>query len=97
MREGYGHLGMKGAAEILDHCKKENFSHIACAVWNLNNDGWPGKSKFASPGNDRCLLLLRMNQVLKLSYPVYCRQKKKKTFNWRLTIILAVMPNIKWS
>jgi len=29
---GYGYLGMKGAAEILDHCKKENFSHIACAV-----------------------------------------------------------------
>ena len=29
---GYGHLGIKGAAEILDHCKKENFSHIACAV-----------------------------------------------------------------
>lgn len=29
---GYGHLGVKGAAEILDHCKKDNFSHIACAV-----------------------------------------------------------------
>ena len=29
---GYGHLGIKGAAEILDHCKKENFTHIACAV-----------------------------------------------------------------
>jgi 1-aminocyclopropane-1-carboxylate deaminase/D-cysteine desulfhydrase-like pyridoxal-dependent ACC family enzyme len=29
---GYGRLGAEGAAEILDHCKKENFSHIACAV-----------------------------------------------------------------
>ena len=29
---GYGNLGVKGATEILDHCKKENFSHIACAV-----------------------------------------------------------------
>ena len=29
---GYGPLGVKGAAEILDHCKKEKFSHIACAV-----------------------------------------------------------------
>ena len=29
---GYGQLGAKGAAEILDHCNKENFSHIACAV-----------------------------------------------------------------
>jgi 1-aminocyclopropane-1-carboxylate deaminase/D-cysteine desulfhydrase-like pyridoxal-dependent ACC family enzyme len=29
---GYGQLGVKGAAEILDHCTKENFSHIACAV-----------------------------------------------------------------
>jgi len=29
---GYGKLGAKGAAEILDHCKKETFSHIACAV-----------------------------------------------------------------
>ena len=29
---GYGRLGVKGAAEILDHCKKENFSHIAGAV-----------------------------------------------------------------
>jgi 1-aminocyclopropane-1-carboxylate deaminase/D-cysteine desulfhydrase-like pyridoxal-dependent ACC family enzyme len=29
---GYGHLGIKGAAEILDHCKKENFTHTACAV-----------------------------------------------------------------
>jgi len=29
---GYGQLGAKGAAEILDHCTKENFSHIACAV-----------------------------------------------------------------
>jgi len=29
---GYGRLGVKGAAEILDQCKKENFSHFACAV-----------------------------------------------------------------
>jgi 1-aminocyclopropane-1-carboxylate deaminase/D-cysteine desulfhydrase-like pyridoxal-dependent ACC family enzyme len=29
---GCGHLGIKGAAEILDHCKEEKFSHIACAV-----------------------------------------------------------------
>jgi 1-aminocyclopropane-1-carboxylate deaminase len=29
---GYGLPGAKGAAEILDHCKKESFSHIACAV-----------------------------------------------------------------
>jgi len=29
---GYGQLGVTGAAEILDHCKKENFSHIGCAV-----------------------------------------------------------------
>jgi len=29
---GYGELGVKGATEILDHCKKESFSHIACAV-----------------------------------------------------------------
>jgi len=29
---GYGHLGVKGATEILDHCKKESFSHLACAV-----------------------------------------------------------------
>jgi 1-aminocyclopropane-1-carboxylate deaminase len=29
---GYGNLGVKGAMEILDHCKKENYSHIACAV-----------------------------------------------------------------
>ena len=29
---GYGNLGVKGATEILDHCKKENYSHIACAV-----------------------------------------------------------------
>jgi len=29
---GYGKLGVNGAAEILDHCKKENFSHLTCAV-----------------------------------------------------------------
>jgi len=29
---GYGSLGAKGAAEILDLCRKDNFSHIACAV-----------------------------------------------------------------
>ncbi len=29
---GYGHAGVQGAMEILDHCKKEDFSHIACAV-----------------------------------------------------------------
>jgi 1-aminocyclopropane-1-carboxylate deaminase len=29
---GYGSAGAKGAAEMLDLCKKENFSHIACAV-----------------------------------------------------------------
>ncbi|HEY7159717.1 MAG TPA: pyridoxal-phosphate dependent enzyme, partial [Acidobacteriota bacterium] len=29
---GFGQLGVKGATEILDHCKKESFSHIACAV-----------------------------------------------------------------
>ena len=29
---GYGLPGAKGAGEILDHCQKEKFSHIACAV-----------------------------------------------------------------
>ena len=29
---GYGRLGVKGAAEVLDHCKKENFTHFACGV-----------------------------------------------------------------
>jgi len=29
---GYGIDGAKGASEILDYCKKENYSHIACAV-----------------------------------------------------------------
>jgi 1-aminocyclopropane-1-carboxylate deaminase/D-cysteine desulfhydrase-like pyridoxal-dependent ACC family enzyme len=29
---GYGNPGVKGAAEILDLCEKEKFSHIACAV-----------------------------------------------------------------
>jgi 1-aminocyclopropane-1-carboxylate deaminase len=29
---GYGLPGAKGASEILDHCKKGRFSHIACAV-----------------------------------------------------------------
>ncbi len=29
---GYGLPGAKGASEILDHCQKEGFSHIACAV-----------------------------------------------------------------
>jgi len=29
---GYGLLGVKGAKEILNHCQKENYSHIACAV-----------------------------------------------------------------
>ncbi|HEV8283741.1 MAG TPA: pyridoxal-phosphate dependent enzyme [Chitinophagaceae bacterium] len=29
---GYGINGVRGAAEILNYCKKENYSHIACAV-----------------------------------------------------------------
>jgi 1-aminocyclopropane-1-carboxylate deaminase len=29
---GYGPKGAKGAAEILNHCEKQNYSHIACAV-----------------------------------------------------------------
>jgi 1-aminocyclopropane-1-carboxylate deaminase len=29
---GYGEPGAKGAATILDYCKKENYTHIACAV-----------------------------------------------------------------
>jgi 1-aminocyclopropane-1-carboxylate deaminase len=29
---GYGKKGAEGAAEILDHCQKENYTHIACAV-----------------------------------------------------------------
>jgi 1-aminocyclopropane-1-carboxylate deaminase len=29
---GYGTAGVKGAAEILSYCEKENYSHIACAV-----------------------------------------------------------------
>lgn len=29
---GHGLKGAKGAAEILSYCKKENYSHIACAV-----------------------------------------------------------------
>jgi len=29
---GYGLLGMQGAAEILNCCKKEDFTHICCAV-----------------------------------------------------------------
>ena len=29
---GYGMPGARGAAEILDHCHKERFSHLACAV-----------------------------------------------------------------
>lgn len=29
---GYGPEGARGAAEILDYCKKENYSHIACAL-----------------------------------------------------------------
>ena len=29
---GYGRNGTKGAAEILNYCKKENYSHIACAA-----------------------------------------------------------------
>ena len=29
---GYGKKGAKGAAEILRHCEKENYSHITCAV-----------------------------------------------------------------
>lgn len=29
---GYGHLGVKGAAEILNYCDQESYSHIACAV-----------------------------------------------------------------
>ena len=29
---GYGPLGVKGAAEVLDHCKKEDFTHVACGI-----------------------------------------------------------------
>jgi 1-aminocyclopropane-1-carboxylate deaminase len=29
---GYGEEGARGAANILSYCKKENYSHIACAV-----------------------------------------------------------------
>ena len=29
---GYGIKGAQGAAEVLDYCEKENYSHIACAV-----------------------------------------------------------------
>ena len=29
---GYGEKGAEGAATILDHCKKEDFTHICCAV-----------------------------------------------------------------
>jgi len=29
---GYGTAGAKGAAEILNYCQKQNYSHIACAV-----------------------------------------------------------------
>jgi len=29
---GYGPIGVKGAAEILNHCETDNYSHIACAV-----------------------------------------------------------------
>lgn len=29
---GYGIMGVKGAAEILNYCPKDNYSHIACAV-----------------------------------------------------------------
>jgi len=29
---GYGKPGAKGAGEILDHCKKEDYSHICCAA-----------------------------------------------------------------
>jgi len=29
---GYGITGAKGAAEILNYCQKQNYSHIACAV-----------------------------------------------------------------
>jgi 1-aminocyclopropane-1-carboxylate deaminase/D-cysteine desulfhydrase-like pyridoxal-dependent ACC family enzyme len=29
---GYGPKGTKGAAEILNHCERDNYSHIACAV-----------------------------------------------------------------
>lgn len=29
---GYGDPGVKGASTILDHCNKEEFSHICCAV-----------------------------------------------------------------
>lgn len=29
---GYGEKGANGAATILDHCKKESFTHICCAV-----------------------------------------------------------------
>jgi len=29
---GYGATGAKGAAEILNYCKKQNYSHVACAV-----------------------------------------------------------------
>ena len=29
---GYGITGAKGAAEILNYCQKQNYSHVACAV-----------------------------------------------------------------
>jgi 1-aminocyclopropane-1-carboxylate deaminase len=29
---GYGRTGAKGAAEILNYCERENYSHIACAI-----------------------------------------------------------------
>jgi 1-aminocyclopropane-1-carboxylate deaminase len=29
---GYGQIGVRGAAEILNYCRKENYSHIACAT-----------------------------------------------------------------
>ena len=29
---GYGALGVAGAAEILNYCSKENYSHVCCAV-----------------------------------------------------------------
>lgn len=29
---GYGEKGVAGAASILDHCNKENYTHISCAI-----------------------------------------------------------------
>ncbi len=49
---GYGTAGVKGAEEILDHCNKENFTHICCAAGTgtmaagLINAALPGQKIF---------------------------------------------------